>query len=478
MISYDAQYSKARFMIRTYQRFLSWVLAIIDCTSLIAALPLAYLIRFHPLVLTSNQPHMNFSGHLQGLFILLPLMLATYAAHGLYSSFRVKRFSEEFGAVLRSNILIGVALLGVLFLINAISYSRGVILILIILNTFFVLSLRLGIRSMRQRFYRRGQNMIDALVIGAGDTGREFAQKVAFNPQFGYRIVGFIDDFLPGPVLTKSILGTTADLETVFGKHMIDEVIIALPLRAYDKMAHLVNLCEKHGVKAQIIPAYQKMLPARPAVDNFDGIPLINIRHIPLDEPLARVTKRTFDILFSLCALIALSPVLITAAAAVMLSSPGPIIFKQERIGRHRRPFHMYKFRSMRVDGDAVAKTTWTTADDPRKTKVGTFLRKTSIDELPQFVNVLLGDMSVIGPRPERPHFVEQFKEEIPRYMVKHHVLPGITGWAQIHGWRGDTSIEKRIECDIWYIENWTFGLDMYIAYHTVLKGFVNKNAY
>ena len=213
----------------------------------------------------------------------------------------------------------------------------------------------------------------------------------------------------------------------------------------------------------------------RPYIDEVEGLPLINLRRVPLDNLLNSFVKRMFDIVASLLGLAILSPFLLAVAIGVKITSPGPIIYKQERVGRNKKIFTMYKFRSMAVEGNADT-TTWGTRDDPRRTRFGAFLRKYSIDELPQLYNVLRGDMSLVGPRPERPFFVEKFREEIPLYMIKHLVRPGITGWAQVNGWRGDTSIEKRIECDIHYIENWSFLLDIKILFLTVFRGFVNQS--
>ena len=258
----------------------------------------------------------------------------------------------------------------------------------------------------------------------------------------------------------------------------IDEIIITLEMKDYDKLKDIIFTCEKLGVRAQIIPSYYKYLPAKPYVEEIGGVPLINMRYIPLDNLLNKFIKRAIDIVGSLFAIIIFSPIMLIVAIAIKLTSKGELIFKQERVGLNRKPFTMYKFRSMRIQDPNEEKSEWTVKDDPRKTKVGNFIRKTSIDELPQFFNVLKGDMSLIGPRPERPFYVEKFKDEIPKYMVKHQVRPGITGWAQVNGWRGDTSIEKRIECDIYYIENWSISLDIKILFLTVFKGFVNKNAY
>jgi Undecaprenyl-phosphate glucose phosphotransferase len=231
-------------------------------------------------------------------------------------------------------------------------------------------------------------------------------------------------------------------------------------------------------VHTKFIPDYNSVIPSRPYFEDLDGLAVVNIRHVPLNNMGNMFLKRTVDIIGSTVAIVLFSPVMLIAAVCVKVTSRGPLIFRQERVGLHNKPFNMYKFRSMEVQSEADERKGWTTKNDPRVTKVGKFLRKTSIDELPQLFNVLKGDMSLIGPRPERPLFVEKFKEEIPRYMIKHQVRPGITGWAQVNGYRGDSSIKKRIEYDLYYIENWTMTFDIKILFLTLFKGFVNKNAY
>ena len=249
-------------------------------------------------------------------------------------------------------------------------------------------------------------------------------------------------------------------------------------MKDYDNLEHIVDLCEKSGVHTKFIPDYNSLFPSRPYTEDLMGLPVINIRYVPLSNTLNWCAKRVMDILVALVGVVVSLPIMVFAAIAVKCTSRGPIIFKQERIGLHNKPFRMYKFRTMEVQKPSQEAKGWTKKNDPRVTKVGKFLRRTSIDELPQLFNILKGDMSVVGPRPERPQFVEQFKEEIPRYMVKHQVRPGLTGWAQINGYRGDTSIKRRIEYDIFYIENWTMSFDVKIMFLTIFKGFINKNAY
>ena len=258
----------------------------------------------------------------------------------------------------------------------------------------------------------------------------------------------------------------------------LDEIVVTLALKEYGRLEEIVNLCEKSGVHTKFIPDYNSVIPSKPYTEDLAGLPAINIRHVPLTNTVNAFFKRLTDLLGSLIGIIVISPLLLVCAIMIKFTSKGPIIFKQERVGLHNRSFYMYKFRSMCEQTEEDEKKGWTTKDDPRVTKFGKFMRRTSIDELPQLFNIFLGQMSLVGPRPERPQFVEKFKEEIPRYMIKHQVRPGLTGWAQVNGYRGNTSIRKRIEYDLYYIENWTYGLDIRILFLTIFKGFINKNAY
>ena len=258
----------------------------------------------------------------------------------------------------------------------------------------------------------------------------------------------------------------------------LDEIAITLGLSEYYRLEEIVALCEKSGVHTKFIPDYNKIIPTKPYTEDILGLPVINIRYVPLSNTFNSMIKRVMDIIGSIIGIIVASPVMLVMCILIKITSPGPLIYRQERVGLHNQTFWMYKFRSMEIQPEAEEKKAWTVKNDPRVTGIGRFMRRTSIDELPQLFNILKGDMSLVGPRPERPFFVEKFREEIPRYMVKHQVRPGLTGWAQVNGYRGDTSIRKRIEYDLYYIENWTVGLDIKILFMTIFKGFINKNAY
>jgi Undecaprenyl-phosphate glucose phosphotransferase len=421
------------------------------------------------------------SKYIISALLMVPLLLVVYYFMDIYTPMRSRMYRKEVALIIRAH-FVGIFIINsVLFLDKKLEYSRELFILFGIIGLLLVLLERYIIRRALRQLRKSGYNQKHLLIIGAGPLGKDFADKVRVHRDFGYNVVGFLDDDETKHYNTfvgKPVLGSCGRLPNLLEKNTFDEVVVALPLNAYKKYGSIVNECEKAGVRVRIIPDYYKFLPGNPKIEEFDGIPLLNVRKIPLDDPLNKFLKRVVDICISSLAIFLTGPVMICIAIGIKLTSPGTVLFSQERVGLNKHPFNMLKFRSMRVDNNVVAATTWTTANDPRKTKFGTFLRKTSLDELPQFFNVLFGSMSVVGPRPERPFFVEQFKEEIPKYMVKHQVKPGITGWAQVNGWRGDTSIENRIICDIYYIENWDLLFDFKIMFLTIFRGLFNKNAY
>ncbi|MCI6010827.1 MAG: undecaprenyl-phosphate glucose phosphotransferase, partial [Anaerostipes hadrus] len=327
---------------------------------------------------------------------------------------------------------------------------------------------------------KKGRNIKHTVFIGFSTSAAAYIDRIKSNPQWGLKVHGIFDDLVSGNFEYRGIkkIGTLSDLAAYLEKTSLDEVAITLNLNEYHKLEQIVAICEKSGVHTKFVPDYYNFISTNPYTEDLDGLPVINIRNVPLTNTMNKLIKRLIDIIGSIIALILFSPIMLIVAILVKKSSPGPIIFAQERIGLGNKPFKMYKFRSMGVQDPKKEAKEWTTKNDVRVTPVGRVIRKTSLDELPQFWNVLKGDMSLIGPRPERPLFVEKFKEEIPRYMIKHQVRPGITGWAQVNGFRGDTSIRSRIEHDLYYIENWSLGLDIKILFLTFFKGFVNKNAY
>ncbi|RXT04502.1 undecaprenyl-phosphate glucose phosphotransferase [Ammoniphilus sp. CFH 90114] len=470
-------------MVRGKEKFLTQTYALTDFLMIQVSFVLAWVIKFE-LDLFTYEPHLGFLTYGFWAGVYGAFAIASGYLFSLYVPKRKKKFAYEIGKAIQVHFISMLFLLSFLFLYKEVDISRAFLAIFLGLNITLILGLRLALKLSLKKFRAKGYNKQFILILGAGHLGRKFHDNVGAHPELGFEVIGFLDDYVDRHQCNyknkyKPILGKVDQLaEVLAGERLVDEVVIALPLRAHEKYKTIIEVCEKAGVKALIIPDFYSYLPAQPSFDSFADMPLINVREIPLDEISNRVWKRTFDIVFSLAAIILTLPFLIMIVLGIKLTSPGPIIFKQERIGLNRRPFMMYKFRSMHVSNSKVSDTVWTTENDPRKTKFGSFLRKTSLDELPQFFNVLKGDMSVVGPRPERPYFVDQFKEDIPKYMIKHHVRPGITGWAQANGLRGDTSIEDRIVHDIFYIENWTLLFDMKIIWKTIVNGLINKNAY
>ena len=467
-------------MIKENQKFLNFSLVVIDVLVIGLALLCSLWLRFKTTLFGPIGGHLGSLSYLLFFtFAVIPVYLILYFAFDLYKPRRTyKNIFSEATQLIKVNIMAFVILVSILFIINQPDFSRIMLFLLALIGTFFGIIERFTIRTILRKIRINNKNIKHILIVGDNDLAFSFARKIRENPYLGFVVSGFLgrSEHIGREIEGSSVIGSFRDIDEVLDKNRFDRVVLAIPLKYYYKINDLVESCERVGIKAEIIPDYIRYFPAQPSVDMIEDIPIINIRYVPLDDDFNKFLKYLSDYIISLIAIIITSPIMIITAIAIKISSPGPIIFKQERIGHNSKPFMMYKFRSMKVQDPNEEKSEWTTKDDPRKTKVGQFIRKTSIDELPQFFNVLKGDMSVVGPRPERPYFVNQFKETIPKYMVKHQVKPGLTGWAQIHGCRGDTSIKKRIEYDIEYVENWHMGLDLAIMIKTALKK--NPNAY
>jgi len=325
---------------------------------------------------------------------------------------------------------------------------------------------------------RSGYKQKKALIIGGGHAAEKVMKQILSVPELGYRLYGIIADNYHESLPVGYYLGDFSRFYDTVRSHLIDEVIIALPLSDEKIIISMVERCESEGVRVRIVPDFFRIIRNRTTLERIGDIPLLSIRTEPLSLLRNRIVKRSFDILFSILALALTSPLLFLVSALIKITSHGPIIFKQRRVGNNNKEFNIYKFRSMVVQERMDTDTRWTTEDDPRVTKIGKFIRKTSIDELPQFWNVLMGNMSVVGPRPERDHFIEEFKKHIKDYKVRHLVQSGITGWAQVNGWRGDTSIKERVEHDIYYLENWSLLFDIQIIFKTIFGTKTQRNAY
>ena len=414
------------------------------------------------------------------LLVLIPVYLILYAKFNLYKPKRFQNRTSEYANLIKAN-SIGMVFFFIYIIFMKIPHvSRSLQLMFYVLSMLLTIAERAAIRYALERTRRKGFNLKHVVVIGFSAAAEAYIDRIKSNPQWGYTIHGIFDDNLKADFSYRNTfcIGKLKDVEKFLQNTSMDEVAIALSLKEYYKLGDMVAICEKSGVHTKFVPDYYKFISTNPVTEDLNGLPVINIRNVPLTNTVNKCIKRLVDIIGSIVCIILFSPIMAVVAVLVKKSSPGPIIFCQERVGLHNKPFKMYKFRSMGVQSASKEQKAWTVHNDPRVTPVGRIIRKTSLDELPQLFNVLKGDMSLIGPRPERPLFVEKFKEEIPRYMIKHQVRPGMTGWAQVCGFRGDTSIEGRIEHDIFYIENWTLSFDIKILFLTVFKGFVNKNAY
>ncbi len=467
-------------MIKDNQKRLNRLQIVIDAFVIVLSYISAWYIKFRSGFLSTEGEALPSRTYMTALVFILPAYLLLYYFFHLYTPKRLSGRRYELGNIIKAN---GVGLLTftlILYLINEPSFSREMLFVFFCLNVCFECLFRFAVRYFLNRIRSQGFNLKHILLVGYSRAAEAYIDRILANPQWGYIVRGILDDNVAHGTTYKGIkvLGRIENLLVILPENKLDEIAITLSLTEYYKLEQIVDMCEKSGVHTKFIPDYNNIIPTKPYTEDLLGLPVVNIRHVPLSENFNSIVKRAFDLVGAFLLIILFSPVMLLICLLIKLTSPGPLIFKQERVGQHNRTFWMYKFRSMDVQPENSEKKAWTTKDDPRVTGFGRFIRQTSLDELPQLFNVIKGDMSLVGPRPERPYFVEKFREEIPRYMIKHQVRPGLTGWAQVNGYRGDTSIKRRIDYDLYYIENWTLGFDFKILFLTVFKGFINKNAY
>ncbi|MCR4743610.1 MAG: undecaprenyl-phosphate glucose phosphotransferase [Lachnospiraceae bacterium] len=467
-------------MIRDNQRLFNRLHFVLDAVVIAAAYAISYWLKFLVPWADKSILHLPANMYFEYLPILVLAYLFLYYKFDLYSSKRSSGRKREFLNIIKANTIGMIGFMVFLYLIKQNHISRWMIFYYYISNIFLTTLERNLVRLILRFFRRKGFNRHFILLIGYSKAAETYIDKIIQNPQWGYVIRGILDDRVERGMVYRGVkvLGKIGNLEYILPENKLDEIAITLALDDYGNLEKIVNMCEKSGVHTQFIPDYNRVIPSRPYMEDIDGLPVINIRHVPLTNTLNMLLKRIVDLIGSVVLIVFFSPVMLLSIIAIKLSSPGPVIFSQERVGLRNRPFKMYKFRSMEMQKPSAEAKGWTRPNDPRVTGIGKILRRTSMDELPQLFNILKGDMSIVGPRPERPQFVEKFKEEIPRYMIKHQVRPGLTGWAQVNGLRGDTSIRKRVEYDLYYIENWTMAFDIKIMFLTVFKGLINKNAY
>lgn len=404
-----------------------------------------------------------------GAFSLLAAFI--YYLLQMYSSYRLKSHPGEAFKVLLVNAVASLSIMAFFYLTRITDFPRLAVFLFWMFSSLFVITKRNILWAMLWHYRSLGYNQKHVAIVGNGHLARQYLEDVRENPQLGVSVDGYVSG-VERPELGRC-LGRYEELEKILERYPLDELIVALEPHETQFMKPVIAAADKEGVRLSLIPFYNDYIPPHPRIDAFGQSKLIDMRSTPLDSLGWAIVKRAMDIAGALLLILLTSPLMLAAAVGVKLSSPGPVLFRQERIGKDKKPFTMFKFRSMAASGRE--KTAWSTADDPRKTKFGSVIRKFSIDELPQFFNVLRGDMSLVGPRPEIPFHVQHFKEEVPLYLVRQQVRPGMTGWAQVHGLRGDTSIEERVRYDIWYIENWSLDLDVRILLKTAFGGMMNS---
>jgi exopolysaccharide biosynthesis polyprenyl glycosylphosphotransferase len=467
-------------MIKKSTRRIAALFFVSDLVATLAALVAAYVLRFRAEIVPVTKGVPN-AGTYYRLFPLIAILWPiVYYFYGLYSVRRHRSRIEEGFAVLVATGLATLLLTGLATLYRGFSYSRLVLLLFFGADVLFVFAGRTAIRRYLEEAWRHGFGVRQVLVVGAGRLGRAVIDKLAEHPEAGLRAVAMLDDDpqrLGEPYRGVPVVGGTSEAAAVVEELRVDTVFLALPLDAHRTMLAVLKDVGRTVADVRVVPDLLQHITFRAGVEDLDGLPVVHLTQVPLSGWMSLV-KRTVDLTLSSASLVALSPLFAAIALAIRREDRGPTFYRQRRMGLDGRPFDILKFRSMVPGAEDESGPTWASPDDPRRTRVGRHLRRWSLDELPQLVNVLRGEMSLVGPRPERPEFVREFKEEFPQYMLRHRVRAGMTGWAQVHGWRGNTSLTKRIEYDLYYIENWTLSLDVKILWMTLRHGLSHRNAY
>jgi Undecaprenyl-phosphate glucose phosphotransferase len=478
-------------MLRRYSRLLVAFYVVSDALLGIIAFGLAYLVRFSSGLIPVIRGYPPFAQYVAVMPFIAVLVPLAYQFQGIYRLRRGRSRVDDFFTVFIGTIIaVVLGIVSTLFYqayyvsdalkdIGAFEVSRLVWGLFLVFNVALTFGSREVVREVLERRWRAGIGTKRILIAGAGVLGRVVAEKILQHRELGYQVIGFVDDRAGGDHLGYRglpLLGTLADAAEIVRQENIDHLYVALPLEEHIKMLDVIESTSREMVDVKVVPDLVQFLALRARLEDLDGVPIINIHDVPLQGVNALI-KRIIDITISGAALMILAIPCSIIALLIKWTSPGPVFYRQERMGLDGRPFTVFKFRSMRQNAEDVTGPIWARDDDPRCTPVGRFLRKTDFDELPQIWNVLRGDMSIVGPRPERPFFVDQFKHRFPQYMLRHKVKAGITGWAQVNGWRGNTSLEKRIEFDLYYIENWSVSLDLKIMWMTLFRGILQRQA-
>ncbi|MBI5183920.1 MAG: undecaprenyl-phosphate glucose phosphotransferase [Nitrospinae bacterium] len=467
-------------MLKKYGQLFISILFITDIVIVVISWLLAYYIRFHIEIIPITLGIPSVEQYIK----LLPFIVAIYAITmkvlGLYQPMRGRSRGIEFYNILKVTFISILLITATTFFYRGDSYSRIVMVYFWLISSISLMLSRRVSRKVLQILRHKGYNLKHILIVGAGDLGKIVAEKIDLYPEIGFKIVGFLTDHpekIGSRIRGYTVLGDIGDVKKVVKERSVDQLFVALPLKAYQRIENLLELLGDEMVDVKVVPDLLRFMRLNPGIEELDGLPVVNLTESPLFG-WNKVIKRLADILLSLLAIIILSPLMLFISIAIKLTSKGPVLYRQERMGLDGEQFYILKFRSMNIDAEEGIGAVWAKEGDERRTKIGIFLRRISLDELPQLFNVLKGNMSLVGPRPERPVFVDNFKKLIPEYMLRHKMKAGITGWAQVNGWRGDTSLKKRIEYDLYYIENWSFLFDFKIIWLTIWKGLINKNAY
>jgi Undecaprenyl-phosphate glucose phosphotransferase len=483
-------------MVKFKTRVMATVFLVVDVLATNLAWVAAYLLRFHSDWFVGYMPITKGVPAMSQYLLLLPVISLLWPVvlyfHGLYKLQRGRSRIDEFFAILFSVLNASAITLGIALYVRVYykyqpdvapfwEYSQAVFGLFIAIDILALNAGRWALRSYLQRMWRAGHNVERVLVAGAGELGQSVADTILAHRELGYHVVGFVDDLRTRPHAGLQVLGTLDDAVRVAAAHRVDQVYIALPIEEHAKLVSLLKNVSNECLDVKVVPDIVQYATSKAALEDLDGIPIISLNEVPLSGWNSMV-KRLLDIAIGTTALLFLTFVLplfpVVAFLIKWRGGKGPVLYRQERMSLDGRTFQMYKFRSMNAEAEADTGPVWAQEQDPRRTTIGIWLRRFNLDEFPQLINVVLGDMSLVGPRPERPPFVQQFKERIPQYMLRHRVRSGITGWAQVNGWRGNTSIEKRLECDLYYIENWSLLLDIKILILTLLRGFGQRHAY
>lgn len=456
-------------MKRRNQTILGVLSACADVLLILLAYALALTLRFGVM-----DGYVSISMNSRTFYTLILLyaltVVAACAGFHLYQLTRPRRSWRDAGIVLGVNTVCVLALMALLFTLKIIDFSRGALVLFWGISAFLVILRMMLSAKIRRSLMKKDRFLRRVIVVGNGKNARNYVREAAARPELGLKVEGYISREVREELGRN--LGSYEEIGAILEREGCDEVVVALEPHEISFMPAVLRAADKEGTRVEMIPMYSEYYPTHPTFESVGDTKLVDLRATPLDNIALAGIKRAADICISFVMLVVLSPLLLLLAAGVKLSGPGPVLFRQERIGKNKKPFVMLKFRSMRTDVDH---TGWSTDRDPRKTKFGSFIRKFSLDELPQLWNVLTGSMSLVGPRPELPKFVRQFKEEVPLYLIRQQVRPGMTGWAQVNGLRGDTPIDRRVDYDLWYIENWSLGLDIRILLRTAFGGMINK---